>query len=46
VKKKQNGKKSGIKKNLGKVSPTFPTALFLVDARFAHEIKRPQAGMK
>jgi len=28
------------------VSPTFPTALFTVDARFARKIERPQTGMK
>ena len=30
--------------NLGKVSPTFPAALFSVDARFARKIERPQTG--
>jgi len=32
--------------NLGKVSPTFPAALFSVDARFARKIERPQTGRK
>jgi len=31
---------------LGKVSPTFPAALFSVDARFARKIERPQTGIK
>ena len=31
---------------LGKVSPTFPAALFSVDARFARNIERPQTGIK
>jgi len=33
-------------KYLGKVSPTFPTALFSRDARFVREIKKPQKGTK
>jgi len=28
------------------VSPTFPAALFSVDARFAHKNKRHQTGIK
>jgi len=32
--------------NLGKVNPTFPAALFSVDARFARKIERPQKGIK
>jgi len=32
--------------DLGKVSPTFPAALFSVDARFARKIERPQTGRK
>ena len=32
--------------DLGKVSLTFPAALFSVDARFARKIKRPQRGIK
>ena len=32
--------------HLGKVSPTFPAALFSVDARFARKIERPQTGRK
>jgi len=31
---------------LGKVSPTFPAALFSVDSRFARKIERPQKGIK
>ena len=31
---------------LGKVSPTFPAALFTVDARFARKIERLQTGIK
>ena len=31
---------------LGKVSPTFPAALFSMDARFARKIERPQKGIK
>jgi len=32
--------------DLGKVSPTFPAALFTVDARFARKIERLQTGIK
>jgi len=32
--------------HLGKVSPTFPAALFSVDERFARNIERPQTGIK
>ena len=32
--------------HLGKVSTTFPAALFSVDARFEREIERPQRGIK
>ena len=32
--------------HLGKVSPTFPAALFTVDARFARKIERLQTGIK
>jgi len=31
---------------LGKMSPTFPAALFSVDARFARKIERLQKGIK
>jgi len=31
---------------MGKVSPTFPAALFSIDARFAGKIERPQKGTK
>jgi len=33
------------KDHLGKVSPTFPAALFLMDARFVREIEKPQKGL-
>jgi len=36
----------GYSDYLGKVSPTFPAALFSVDARFARKIERPQTGRK
>jgi len=32
--------------DLGKVSPTFPAALFTVDARLARKIERLQTGIK
>jgi len=32
--------------NLGKVSPTFPAALFSMDARFARKIAKPQKDRK
>jgi len=37
---------AGSSQDLGKVSPTFPAALFSVDARFARKIERPQTGRK
>jgi len=32
--------------NQGKVSPTFPAALFFMHARFARKIEKPQKGIK
>jgi len=32
--------------NQGKVSPTFPAALFFMHARFASKIEKPQKGIK
>jgi len=32
--------------HLGKVSPTFPAALFSMESRIARKIERPQKGIK